>query len=297
MSRPRPDHRRQPQTGVKCARQFGPGYSHSRTCAPPFDGSRSPAASSPRSTRQRSDPIVTAIQVAESRLASRLRHRDEIIEADSLDRHLQGGLYVGRRAARRDPPGPRRARAVRGEAASRADRGRGRAAAPHRLTASRSPRWTNAAARPRSRAMRRSFLKMHGLGNDFVIFDARDTPLEIDAARARAIADRRTGIGCDQLILIEPSQRADVRMRIWNADGGEVEACGNAARCVALLVGGESASRPQAASSAASPRRRRVDRHGRTALRLGRRPARLCDGHGRDAVGWEERRPRRSKCR
>jgi diaminopimelate epimerase len=81
---------------------------------------------------------------------------------------------------------------------------------------------------------------MHGLGNDFVVFDARETPVEIDAARARAIADRRTGIGCDQLIVIEPSEAADVRMRIWNADGGEVEACGNAARCVALLVGGES---------------------------------------------------------
>lgn len=82
---------------------------------------------------------------------------------------------------------------------------------------------------------------MHGLGNDFVILDARETPLEIDGAIARAIADRRTGIGCDQLILLEPSDRADLRMRIWNADGGEVEACGNAARCVALLVGGESA--------------------------------------------------------
>ena len=57
----------------------------------------------------------------------------------------------------------------------------------------------------------------------------------MDEGRARAIADRRTGIGCDQLILLEPSDVADVRMRIWNADGGEVEACGNAARCVALL--------------------------------------------------------------
>jgi diaminopimelate epimerase len=88
--------------------------------------------------------------------------------------------------------------------------------------------------------MRRPFRKMHGLGNDFVIFDAREAPLEIDGAQARALADRRTGIGCDQLILLEPSDRADVRMRIWNADGGEVEACGNAARCVALLLGGDS---------------------------------------------------------
>jgi diaminopimelate epimerase len=86
--------------------------------------------------------------------------------------------------------------------------------------------------------MRRRFRKMHGLGNDFVIFDAREAPLEMDAPRARALADRRTGIGCDQLILLEPSDAADVRMRIWNADGGEAEACGNAARCVALLLGG-----------------------------------------------------------
>ena len=85
------------------------------------------------------------------------------------------------------------------------------------------------------------FRKMHGLGNDFVILDAREEAVAMDGARARAIADRRTGVGCDQVILLEPSQAADVRMRIWNADGGEVEACGNAARCVALLEGGETA--------------------------------------------------------
>ena len=87
--------------------------------------------------------------------------------------------------------------------------------------------------------MMRRFHKMHGLGNDFVIFDARQGAVEMNAARARAIADRRTGIGCDQLILLEASDSADLRMRIFNADGGEVEACGNAARCVALLEGGE----------------------------------------------------------
>ena len=85
------------------------------------------------------------------------------------------------------------------------------------------------------------FRKMHGLGNDFVILDARESAVEMDEARARAIADRRTGVGCDQLILLEPSEVADVRMRIWNADGGEVEACGNAARCVALIEGGDTA--------------------------------------------------------
>jgi diaminopimelate epimerase len=84
------------------------------------------------------------------------------------------------------------------------------------------------------------FHKMHGLGNDFVVIDARENPVVIDGARARAIADRREGIGCDQLILIEPSDVADARMRIWNADGGEVEACGNASRAVALLLGRQS---------------------------------------------------------
>ena len=84
------------------------------------------------------------------------------------------------------------------------------------------------------------FHKMHGLGNDFVVIDARAAPIALDGPRARAIADRREGIGCDQVILIEPSGRADARMRIWNADGGEVEACGNASRCVALLLGGVS---------------------------------------------------------
>src|SRR3954467_9256012 len=79
------------------------------------------------------------------------------------------------------------------------------------------------------------FHKMHGLGNDFAIFDARESAVTMDAARARAIADRHLGVGCDQVILIEPSDVADVRMRIWNADGGEVEACGNATRCVAML--------------------------------------------------------------
>jgi diaminopimelate epimerase len=87
--------------------------------------------------------------------------------------------------------------------------------------------------------MMRRFHKMHGLGNDFVIFDAREEALEMDGALARAIADRRTGIGCDQVILLEDSSVADVTMRIFNGDGGEVEACGNASRCVALLEGGE----------------------------------------------------------
>ena len=85
--------------------------------------------------------------------------------------------------------------------------------------------------------MRRHFHKMHGLGNDFVIVDAHETPFEVTPALARAIADRRTGIGCDQLIVLEPSDHADLKMRIWNSDGGEVESCGNATRCVVQLTG------------------------------------------------------------
>src|SRR3982751_3118347 len=85
--------------------------------------------------------------------------------------------------------------------------------------------------------MRRHFHKMHGLGHDFVIIDARKEAFDVTPALARAISDRRTGIGCDQLIVLEPSERADLRMRIWNSDGGEVESCGNAARCVVQLTG------------------------------------------------------------
>jgi diaminopimelate epimerase len=86
--------------------------------------------------------------------------------------------------------------------------------------------------------MRATFTKMHGLGNDFVVLDTREQPLpSVTPAIARALADRRTGIGCDQVILLEHSDAADFRMRIFNADGGEVEACGNATRAVALFHG------------------------------------------------------------
>ena len=83
----------------------------------------------------------------------------------------------------------------------------------------------------------RTFHKMHGLGNDFAIFDARQQPLAMTQGLAKSLADRRFGIGCDQLILLEPSSVADLRMRIWNHDGGEVQSCGNASRCVVALTG------------------------------------------------------------
>lgn len=86
------------------------------------------------------------------------------------------------------------------------------------------------------------FTKMHGLGNDFVVIDARRgkpaAGVEISAARAAAIADRRTGVGCDQFILIEdaPDGESHAFMRIRNADGGEVDACGNATRCIGAVL-------------------------------------------------------------
>ncbi|MCW8953268.1 MAG: diaminopimelate epimerase, partial [Rhodospirillales bacterium] len=82
------------------------------------------------------------------------------------------------------------------------------------------------------------FIKMHGLGNDFVIIDARTDPISLGAKDIRAISDRRTGVGCDQLIVLEPARDtlADAFMRIHNADGNEVGACGNVSRCVGTLL-------------------------------------------------------------
>jgi len=82
----------------------------------------------------------------------------------------------------------------------------------------------------------RPFRKMHGLGNDFVVVDARTEAFPLTAAQAAAIADRRRGGGCDQVIVLEPADDADLFMRIYNADGSEAEACGNATRCVASLL-------------------------------------------------------------
>ncbi len=88
--------------------------------------------------------------------------------------------------------------------------------------------------------MRAKFWKMHGLGNDFVVFDDRAATLNLTPTRIAALANRRTGIGCDQFITLEkPSAGADVFMRIHNPDGSESGACGNATRCVAELIGAE----------------------------------------------------------
>ena len=79
------------------------------------------------------------------------------------------------------------------------------------------------------------FTKMHGLGNDFVVLNGLEQPVELSTEQMRLLADRRFGVGCDQILLLEPGEKpeADVRYRIFNADGGEVEQCGNGVRCVA----------------------------------------------------------------
>ena len=82
-----------------------------------------------------------------------------------------------------------------------------------------------------------TFTKMEGLGNDFVVVDATKTPFTLDAAAIRRLADRRFGVGCDQVLVVEPAREgADFRYRIFNADGGEVEQCGNGARCFVVFV-------------------------------------------------------------
>ena len=83
-----------------------------------------------------------------------------------------------------------------------------------------------------------AFTKMHGLGNDFVMIDAVRQDIQLTEAQVRYLADRNFGVGCDQLLVVEPAQTpgVDFRYRIFNADGGEVEQCGNGARCFARFV-------------------------------------------------------------
>ena len=84
--------------------------------------------------------------------------------------------------------------------------------------------------------MTRPFIKMNGAGNDFIVIDALETPFRPTEDQIRALADRASGEGFDQLIAIEPSETADAFMRVWNADGSMVETCGNALRCVGWLL-------------------------------------------------------------
>ncbi len=89
-----------------------------------------------------------------------------------------------------------------------------------------------------TKAQRIEFTKMQGLGNDFVVIDATSKPLDLSTEQCQQIADRHFGIGCDQILLVEPArnQNSDFYYRIYNADGSEVEQCGNGARCFAIFV-------------------------------------------------------------
>lgn len=80
------------------------------------------------------------------------------------------------------------------------------------------------------------FQKMHGTGNDFVVIDVRKHSLKIDEALAKHLADRRLGIGCDQLVVIDNSKNADAYMHIYNCDGSKISTCGNASRCVGDIL-------------------------------------------------------------
>ena len=122
--------------------------------------------------------------------------------------------------------------------------------------------------------MRAPFLKMHGCGNDFVILDERAGSLGLTPARAAAIADRHTGIGCDQFIALEPGTNgADVFMRIRNPDGGEAGACGNATRCVASLLAAETGARSLIIRTIAGDLPATILQDGRVSVDMG--PARL----------------------
>jgi diaminopimelate epimerase len=141
-------------------------------------------------------------------------------------------------------------------------------------------RLDSAAAAPyKPRMERLAFLKMHGLGNDFVVLDARRRALALDAGLARALADRRTGIGCDQVILLQPPRdpAAQVFMQIRNPDGSEAEACGNATRCVALLLHRENGARRLAIETVAGLLAAEAREDGRIAVDMG--PVR---------TGWDE---------
>lgn len=121
------------------------------------------------------------------------------------------------------------------------------------------------------------FRKMNGLGNDFAVIDARADTLAFSAGMARAIADRREGVGCDQVIVLENSPRAGAFMRILNADGSEVDACGNATRCIAALLAAESGRGDVAIETNAGMLSATVNADGSVTANM-----------GRPRFGWDE---------
>ncbi len=118
---------------------------------------------------------------------------------------------------------------------------------------------------------------MNGLGNDFTVIDDRSHALRAGAALARRLADRETGPGCDQVIVLETSERGNVFMRILNADGSEVEACGNATRCVAGLLAEETGRKEVAIETAAGLLFATVNVDGSVTVDM-----------GRPRLGWKE---------
>jgi diaminopimelate epimerase len=120
------------------------------------------------------------------------------------------------------------------------------------------------------------FYKMQGLGNDFVILDRRSGKLSLSAAQIRRIADRRLGVGCDQILCLEPAEQADVFMRVYNADGSEVGACGNGTRAVARLIMEERSTSRAAIETAAGVLTVTVSVQGYTV------------DMGRPRFGWDE---------
>jgi diaminopimelate epimerase len=121
--------------------------------------------------------------------------------------------------------------------------------------------------------MRLAFSKMQGLGNDFVVIDAARRAIELSPERIRALADRRFGIGCDQVLIVEPPRSADTDFyyRIFNADGGEVENCGNGARCFAryVLAKGLTSSRALRVGTMGGVLSPRVLEDGRVSVQMG----------------------------
>ena len=117
---------------------------------------------------------------------------------------------------------------------------------------------------------RTPFVKMNGAGNDFVVVDALSHPFAPTAETVRALADRQTGQGFDQLIAIEPSRTADVFMRVWNADGGAVETCGNALRCVGWMLMEASGADAVTIDTLGGPTIARRAEPGRVAVDMGR---------------------------
>ena len=120
--------------------------------------------------------------------------------------------------------------------------------------------------------MKLKFTKMHGLGNDFVVLDGVRQQLELTPERIRALADRRLGVGCDQVLVVEPARGdADFRYRIFNADGGEVEQCGNGARCFVVYARdhGLTEKRELRVETAGGPMSLRLEADGEVSVDMG----------------------------